>query len=231
MSQAILQRTLTAVTLALVAIMGSLSVQAQAKATEVQPTPKTAAEFYAERAMRDAARMLQADGTKDVIGEDGRLDIRRAQIWLNEARTTYAELCRDRTLPKDQWARNCKALGDIYRRGQGIPQSYRLAKAHYRTACLVGDHIGACVQQAYTDHTGRSGRVNYVDARLLYDHACSLGDAQGCAGLGNMLYRSQGGEGDRIRGMRLLQESCKQEYAWACERLRAFGLPETVDRF
>ena len=188
-------------------------------------TPRSAEEILADRAMSDAALLLPSR-ERDVITADDGVDLRQAQIWYDTARTNYQALCEDRSGPKDVWVRNCYKLADIYRRGLGVAQDYARAEALYRETCLEGDLTDACLQQAYIDHTGPSGERDWVSARELYGVACNRGDAAGCAGLGNMLYRGQGGPARREEGARHLQSACAADYDWACERLRGFGLTE-----
>ncbi|MEL6829885.1 MAG: tetratricopeptide repeat protein [Pseudomonadota bacterium] len=188
-------------------------------------TPRSAEEILADRAMTDAALLLQSK-QRDIITADDGIDIEQAQRWYNTARANYTTLCDDRNAPKDVWVRNCYKLADIYRRGLGVAQDYDLAETLYRETCTVGGLTDACLQQAYIDHTGPTGDQDWSSARELYTIACNRRDMSGCAGLGNMLYRGQGGPIDRDRGARLLQDACAAEYDWACDRLRGFGLTE-----
>lgn len=208
----------------------SLPVMANAQFGPERDTPRTAKEIFADRAMTDAAELIKVS-PKDVVTQDDGIDPEQAQIWYDQARVRYDELCQDREMPTDAWARNCFKLADIYRRGLGVVQDYNAAKTFYLDACLEGDHIDACLQQAYIDHTGNAGETDWPRARTLYERACDAGDASGCAGLGNMLYRGQGGGLDRALGAELLQNACADEYAWACERLRGFGLPQRTRQF
>ncbi len=193
-------------------------------------SPRTAKEIYADRAMKDAASLTRLV-PKDVVSADDGIDIERAQQWYDQARTRYEDLCADRTTKADAWSRNCYKLADIYRRGLGTPQDYQRAETLYVGACKEGGHLEACLQQAYTDHTGNAGQKNWKRARELYETACDMGDTSGCAGLGNMLYRGQGGPADRALGAALIQDACAAKYQWACDRLEGFGLPRKTRRF
>ncbi len=201
-----------------------LSGKALAQFGPPRETPRSAAEIYADRAVDTAASFLQGSSA-DVLTDDDKTDPDRAQFWFDEARTSYDALCNDRSSPKDEWARNCHKLANLHLRGQGTPQDYDLAAELFLAACRDGGHTDACLQQAYTDHIGNAGEKNWPRARDLYDRACSQGAPAGCAGLGNMLYRAQGGLPDRVRATRLLQDACNDEYDWACDRLDGFGLP------
>ena len=207
-----------------------LPVAANAQFGPKQPTPFSPEELYADRAYAEAGRLSHGvPGGTATLGED--IDLDRAQERFDSARAAYQAICDDADAPQDQWARNCYQVGDMYRRGIGVSQDYTLARRLYDRACLEGDHISSCTQQAYLSHIGRGGRQDMIHARQLYAHACDLDDARACAGLGNMLYRGQGGDQDRTRGSRLLQQSCADKYDWACERLKGFGIPETLERF
>lgn len=217
------------VTLLVLALVFAASAMAQFG--KPKPTPKNADEYFAERAMRDAARLTFGAEGRDIIKPADGVDLARAEQRMEEALVIFEKLCTDRSLPQDQWARNCFSLGEMHRRGNGTVQDYAKAKIHYDAACLEGRHAGACVQQAYTAQKGHDGKIDLDHARVLYEQACSLNDPGGCAGLGNMMYMGLGGSRDRPTATRLLQESCAKEYAWACTRLTEYGLPTRLDRF
>jgi len=201
---------------------GWLIQAAHAQFGKTEPTPLSKDEYYAQRAMSEAGRL--SEGVfGDIITDEDAIDLRRAQIRLDEARTIYTSLCADTDLPLDQRARTCHALADLYRRGLGISQNYELARQHYDWACLTGNHIPACMQQAYTAHTDHDGRTDYAYARKLYDHACQLSHPAGCAGLGNMMMTGLGGKKDRRQGLSLMQEACSSGDSWACQRLITYG--------
>lgn len=211
----------------------ALSLPAAAQFGAPPPTPASPTELYADRAYAEASRLSAGVGG-EVITKEALFDLERSQQRFDEARQYYQAACDDRSQPTDQWTRNCYKVAEMYRRGIGSTQDYRLARKLYLDACRDGDHVDACLQQAHLSHVGRDTREapqNYELARELYTRACDLGDPSGCAGLGNMLYRGQGGEQDRTRGSRLLQRACADDYDWACERLQAFGLPETLEKF
>jgi len=212
-------RTLALLTLALVFATSSFAQFGKPK-----PTPKTAEEYFAERAMRDASRLTQGVAGRDVIRPSDGIDLQRAESRMEEAFAIHDKLCADRTQPYDQWARNCFALADMYRRGLATEQDFAKAKTHYDAACFDGDHAGACVQQAYNSQKGEERYVDLEHARALYSQACDLDDPGGCAGLGNMMYAGLGGSRDRIRAANLLQDSCAEGYQWACTRLSEYGL-------
>ena len=216
---------------ALLVAMAMLSSAASAQFGKPKPTPKNADEYFAERAMRDAARLTFGAEGRDVIRPSDGVDLARAERRMEEALVIFDKLCTDRSLPQDQWARNCFSLGEMYRRGNGTVQDYAKAKIHYDAACLEGRHAGACMQQAYTSQKDEDGSIDLDHARILYEQACSLKDPGGCAGLGNMMYMGLGGRRDRPTATRLLQESCASDYAWACTRLTEYGLPTRLDRF
>ena len=181
--------------------------------------------------MRDAHRLTFGVEGRDIIRPEDGVDLARAERRMEEALEIYEKLCSDRSLPQDQWARNCFALGEMHRRGNGTVQDYPKAKISYDAACLEGRHTGACIQQAYISQKEYDGSIDLEHARLLYDQACGLKDPGGCAGLGNMIYMGLGGSRDRPTATRLLQESCAAEYEWACTRLTEYGLPVRLDRF
>ncbi len=217
--------------IALLACLSLMPLAASAQFGPKPPTPYSPEELYADRLYNEGGR-LSSGVPGNVVTDDSGLDFERAQDRFDESRGLYQTLCDSTEAEQDQWARNCHKVADMYRRGIGVSQDYRLARNLYDRSCLQGDHIVACTQQAYLSHLGRGARRSDMEhARELYDHACGLKDPRGCAGLGNMLYRGQGGDLDRTRGSRLLQQSCASDYDWACERLKGFGIPETLERF
>ncbi len=216
---------------ALLSLAVTMTATASAQFGKAKPTPTTADEYFAERALRDASRLTSGIAGRDIIKPEDGIDIARAEARLGEAREIYTQLCSDRTLPRDQWARNCFALGDMYRRGMGIAQDYEEARIHYDAACLDGRHLGACMQQAFISQKGSAGKKDLEHARKLYSHACDLGDPGGCAGYGNMMYMGLGGSRNRPQATSLMQDACSDGYEWACTRLTEYGLPARVGRF
>ncbi|MEO0449965.1 MAG: tetratricopeptide repeat protein [Pseudomonadota bacterium] len=202
----------------------ALSGAAFAQFGKPKPTPKTSDEYFAERAMRDAARLTEGIAGRDIIRPVDGVDLERAEERLEQAFTIYERLCTDRALPQDQWARNCFALADMYRRGLATEQDYPVARQHYDAACLEGRHVESCIQQAYISQKGPDAEIDVEHARALYQHACDLNDPAGCAGLGNMMYAGIGGSRNRLEAAELLQDSCADGYQWACTRLSEYGL-------
>lgn len=209
-----------------------LSATASAQFGKPKPTPISAEEYHAERALRDASRLTEGVAGRDIIKPEHGIDLERAQLRFDEAREIYTKLCENRSLPRDQWARNCNTLGDIYRRGMGVAQDYTAARTYYDDACLLGRHVNACMQQAFISQKGRDDdEPDMEHARKLYSFACNLRDPGACAGYGNLLYVGLGGTQDRPRGIRLMQDSCRDGYEWACTRLEEFGLPARINRY
>lgn len=145
--------------------------------------------------------------------------------WYDDAVERYSTACHDKSRQKEVWARNCRKLADIYRRGQYGGQDYDKARGLYDTACFKGRSAESCMQQAYISFKGVDGQEDWPYARRLYKQACDLGNQTGCAGYGSMLYRGQGGEMKRQRGKQYMQDACAADDDWACERLRGYGLP------
>lgn len=117
---------------------------------------------------------------------------------------------------------DCYALGESYRRGDGVMQSYKLAAEHYETAC-DGDNANGCAGLAYLSTHARGVPKDLPKSRRLFEKSCELGLASGCAGYGNMLYTGTGGRKDVDRGTVHLRSACDGNYTWACERLEALG--------
>lgn len=212
----------------LLTCLAAFALPASAQFGAKQETGKSTEEIQAERAYRMAVDLSLGGGEFSPPEITG-LDLERSAQLLDGALDVRQRYCDDRTRPTDQWARNCKILGDFYRKGIAVEQDYAQAKIHYEAACYDGKIAQACVQQAFLDHKGQGSEQNRDDAFKLYKQACDLGNPRGCAGYGHMLYFGQGAEADRNEGRRVLQQACVDDDAWACERLRDLGLPEYVE--
>ncbi len=209
----------------------ALMATASAQFGKPEPTPKNADEYFAERAMRDAARLTTGVEGREVIKDSDGINLARAEQRMEQALEIFDRLCADRSLPQDQWARNCFDAGEMHRRGSGTVQDYPKAKALYDAACFEGRHAGACMQQAYISQKEHAGEIDLEHARALYNQGCDLGDPGSCSGLGNMMYMGLGGPRDRSTAVELLQDACAEEYAWACTRLIEYGLSQRLDRY
>jgi len=212
----------------LLTCLAAFALPASAQFGAKQETGKSTEEIQAERAYRMAVDLSQGGGEFSPPEITG-LDLERSAQLLDGALDVRQRYCADRTRPTDQWARNCKILGDFYRKGIAVDQNYAAAKRSYEQACFEGNYTEACIQQAFLDHTGRAGEKNHDDAYKFYKQACDLKNPRGCAGYGHMLYFGQGAEADRSEGRRVLQQACVDDDTWACERLRDLGLPEYVE--
>ncbi|RIJ16069.1 sel1 repeat family protein [Henriciella mobilis] len=146
--------------------------------------------------------------------------------WYDDARERYKAACEDESRQTAVWARNCRKLADLDRKGLGAQQDYDAAQALYDRACFEGRDADSCMQQAYTSFKGLDGNEDLPYARKLYKQACDLDHARGCAGYGSMLYRGQGGDMRRDEGKQLIQQACADGDTWACERARGYGFPD-----
>ncbi|WP_018149529.1 tetratricopeptide repeat protein [Henriciella marina] len=175
-------------------------------------SPVAAAQFGPERVARPDADELYADRAM----KNG---------WYDDALERYGAACEDKSQQREVWARNCRKLGNIYRRGLGIDQDYARAKAIYDEACFDGRDADSCLEQAHVSFKGNDDNQDYEYARRLYKRACDLGDQTGCAAYGSMLYRGQGGMMERDKGKDYIQRACEIGDSWACDRAQGFGFP------
>lgn len=175
--------------------------------------PSASAQFGRDQIARPDADELYADRAVK-------------QGWYDDARERYAAACEDKSRQRAVWARNCRKLADMERKGQGDQQDYDAARDLYDEACFDGRDAESCMQQAYTSFKGVGGEEDWTYARNLYKQACDLENEKGCAGYGSMLYRGQGGAMRREEGKRLIQEACAAGDTWACERARGYGFPD-----
>lgn len=175
--------------------------------------PSASAQFGREQVARPDADELYADRAV-------------TKGWYDDARERYQAACEDTSRQTAVWARNCRKLADMERKGQGAGQDYDAARALYDRACFQGRDAESCMQQAYTSFKGVDGNEDWAYARKLYKQACDLDHYKGCAGYGSMLYRGQGGAMERDKGKRLIQDACAAGDEWACDRARGFGFPD-----
>ena len=182
-------------------------------ASAISFAPNASAQFGKEQIAKPDADELYADKAVD-------------RGWFDDAIERYSAACNDGERQKAVWARNCRKLADLHRRGKGSAQDYPAARALYDRACFDGDDAESCMQQAYISFMGTDGTEDYSYARKLYKQACDLGDQTGCGGYGSMLYRGQGGSMKRDEGKRYIQNACAAGNDWSCERASAFGFPD-----
>ncbi|MEQ8558789.1 MAG: hypothetical protein RIB03_10780 [Henriciella sp.] len=175
--------------------------------------PSASAQFGREQVAKPDADELYADRA-----------VKRG--WYDDARERYSAACEDQSRQTAVWARNCRKLADMERKGQGAKQDYDAARKLYDRACFDGRNDEACMQQAYTSFKGVDGNEDWPYARKLYKQACDLDNQKGCAGYGSMLYRGQGGAMKRDEGKSLIQKACEAGDEWACDRARGFGFPD-----
>lgn len=172
-----------------------------------------------------SAIMLSAIGLP-AAAQYGRVERSQAEIAYEQAAETLETTRAERAEAirscgaKDYDA--CFRLGDMYRKGLGGAQDYKLSADAYKKACN-GDHGAGCAGLGYLTSYGRGVDQNPVQARRLYEKSCHLDETSGCAAYGNMLYTGKGGRKDVAEGRRLLQDACDKEYDWACERLTNLG--------
>ena len=174
--------------------------------------PSASAQFGREQIAKPDADELYADKAVD-------------RGWYGDAIERYSATCNDADRQKAVWARNCRKLADLYRKGKGQKQDYPAARALYDRACFEGEDAESCLQQAYISFKGTDGEENLSYARKLYEQACTLGDQTGCGGYGSMLYRGQGGAMERNKGKRYILDACAAGNEWSCERAKGYGLP------
>ncbi|MAN74603.1 MAG: hypothetical protein CME85_01320 [Henriciella sp.] len=175
--------------------------------------PAASAQFGADRVAKPDADELYADRAM----KNG---------WYDDAEERYSAACEDKSRQTEVWARNCRKLAHIYRRGLLDGQDYERSKALYDEACFDGRDADSCLEQAHVSFKGNDGNQDYEYARRLYERACDLGNQTGCAAYGSMLYRGQGGMMKRDEGKDYIQRACETGDSWACERARGFGFPD-----
>jgi membrane associated rhomboid family serine protease len=113
--------------------------------------------------------------------------------------------------------RDATALGGPYTGNIGQLEEdagdFGAARVDYRSGCDVGDHI-ACARLGALLELGHGGPIDDAGAAELYDKACALGDAYGCADRGLQLVTTE-----PARAKALLDRGCTGGVTRACEQL------------
>ena len=106
-------------------------------------------------------------------------------------------------------------LGTLYRDGEAVPMSWRIAKKWFEQAASH-EHAEALYNLGHMRHMGTAGSpVDFVEARELYEKAAVLGHAPARTFLGTMIFRGDGGPEDFALARTWWDQSAAQGHAGA----------------
>jgi hypothetical protein len=141
-------------------------------------------------------------------------------------------LCRAKTPSSDEesvkhlrpWVKKKKAwalsmMGQMYKKGEGLKQSYKMAKRLYEQAAQQGDASAMCYIGEMYAH-GEGVEQSYEKAIEYYEQAAQLGDAKAQFNLGNMYYKGQGAERNLKKAREWWTKAAAQGKKSAAENLK-----------
>jgi TPR repeat protein len=108
---------------------------------------------------------------------------------------------------RDGAAKDCTALGRIYRHGHGVAASPVRVGALYKQGCEGGDPEG-CTGLGYAFLAGRGVDKSAKKAETLFQGACDVGHSPACTELGSMYQDGNGVLQDDGRAAALLKKAC-----------------------
>ena len=130
----------------------------------------------------------------------------------SRAASVYAQACND----GDTGA--CTAAGNMFARGQGVPQNPAQAAAVWRKGCEAGA-MESCSGLGVLYSRGSGVARDLGKAVQLYRKACDGGSLIGCSNLGMMYARGHGVAKDPNMAVQLCRKACDQNDAAGCKNL------------
>ena len=126
----------------------------------------------------------------------------------------------------------CNIVGELYRKGDGIPADGAKAADFHKKACNAGISI-SCAIEAQLRYTGEGGAViDKPRARALFEKTCGPEMLDHCALAGLMYASGDGGPADKVKARTYLEKACDQKNADGCFNLGlvyAKGIEVPVD--
>ena len=110
----------------------------------------------------------------------------------------------------------CNIVGELYRKGDGVPADGAKAADFHKKACNAGISI-SCAIEAQLRYTGEGGAV--VDkprARALFEKTCGPEMLDHCALAGLMYSSGDGGPADKVKARTLYDTACSAGEMTGC---------------
>jgi TPR repeat protein len=108
---------------------------------------------------------------------------------------------------KKAWAQ--ASMGDMYKRGHGVEQSYEMARRLYELAAQQGD-VSSMANLALMYYKGDGVEQSYERAKEYFEQAAHLGHAEAQYHLGSIHFFGKGVETDEVRGNALFVAAAAQ---------------------
>ena len=108
---------------------------------------------------------------------------------------------------KKAWAQNM--MGQKYRKGEGVKQSYEMAKKLYELAAQQGNASAMIGLGCLYEH-GDGVEQSYERAKEYYEQVADLGNASAQLNLGVMYYQGKGVETDTGKARQLWNKAAAQ---------------------
>jgi len=118
---------------------------------------------------------------------------------------------------KKAWAQTL--MGAMYRNGEGVKQSYEMARRLYEQAAQQGD-VDAMIGLGIMYYNGEGVEQSYERSKEYFEHAAHLGDADAQYTLGNMYEKGQGVEKDIAKAREWWRKAAAQEEKYAIKYLK-----------
>ena len=183
-----------------------------------------AVRWYKKAAKQKNAAAMFNLGTAYYNGDGVGIDDVAASAWFLLAQSSGSQPANDAVKRMDAEARTLQAealekIGDMYEKGDDLPQSYPDAAAWYRKAAEHGAEPVGLVKLASLLMQGRSGPLDYTEVYGLCEKAAKLGYAPGSYCVGVLYHQGFGVERDPSRAAKWFLESAGEGYALATLRL------------
>lgn len=167
-------------------------------------------------AQTETAEAIEAPELTPAESLQAGIEAAQKRSWRT-ARVNYKAACDGGELQA------CTGLADLYRKGLGGLKNDAGAERLLKRACRQ-DEMNACATLGFIYNQGLIGEEpDFESSRSYYKIACDGDVVSACAAYGNQLYGGVGGRYERVKGRRLLEQTCDQEFEWSCERLVDLG--------
>ncbi len=116
----------------------------------------------------------------------------------------------------------CSSVAWAYERGSSLPQDLAQAERFYLLGCRSGSTQGcdALTRFAVKYREGdRDVPADRAKALALFEHACSVNDAFGCAAAGELQESGEAGAKNEKLALSNYKRACDKGQAWACARI------------
>lgn len=137
----------------------------------------------------------------------------------NKALELYLKACSDENL-----GRACRALGEIYILGDGVPRDAALSGTWYEQGCALQD-AESCVGAALSIERGDMEEADPAKGRMLLSNACEMHHARGCTLLAKRFYNGyDGAEKNQPMAVSMYEAGCALQDPESCRMVGYFAM-------